>query len=351
MIGLFKWAERHGGAQLDGLGQEALLLRVPSGSTVPPACTGLVCEGGVTVRRVDAGKRVDGEVAYCFHPGPYVFDVAPFPAAPEVGLRLQLAIDAPDPRLRQQRFDLFVLAEAEGRLDVSMLRTLIEATLERELAQGGMQLAPCSTIDEWNAFRAALNHLVYARFGLTVEDCYPVDLGESVDYAAILRARAAAGEVQPRSARVFAALRAAPSAPPCDPEQLDAHALRRLFLEVPGVLCRLRAADVAGCADFHARQRLLARLDAVNLSVATMPALVWEAPGRRLAEPELRRRAQASAAALEALDEAWALLARIDAGGEAACQLLADTADRIVANLERAVAERRATRAPAPEAA
>lgn len=350
MIGLFKWAERQSGPPLDGLGQDTVLLRVPSGTVVPPGCTGLVCEGGVTVRRIEAGKRTDGEVAYCFHPGPYAFDVAPFPTAPELGLRIQLAIDTPDPRLRQQRFDLFVLAEAEGRLDLPMLRTLIEATLERELAQGGLQLPPCTSIDEWNAFRAGLNHLAYARFGMTVEDCFPVDLGESVDYAALLRARGAAvaAEAQPRSARVFAALRAKPA---CDPEQLDTHALRRLFLEVPGVLCRLRAADVAGCADFHARQLLLARLDAVNLSVATMPALVWEAPGRRLPEPEQRRRAHASAAALETLDEAWALLARIDAGGEGACQRLADTADRIVANLERAVAERRATRAPEPEAA
>lgn len=351
MIGLFKWAERQSGPRLDGLGRDAVLLRVPSGTTVPPACTGLVCEGGVTVRRVDAGKRIDGEVTYCFHPGPYTVDVAPFPTAPEVGLRIHLAIDAPDPRLRQQRFDLFVLAEAEGRMDLPMLRTLIETTLERELAQGGMLLPPCTTIDEWNAFRASLNHLVYARFGMTVEDCFPVDLGESVDYAALLRARTTAAPAQPRSAKVFAALRAAPAARPCDPEQLDAHALRRLFLEVPGVLCRLRAADVAGCADFHARQQLLARLDAVNLSVTTMPSLVWEAPGRRLAENEQRRRAQASAAALEALDEAWALLARIDGGGEGACQRLADTADRIVANLERAVAERRATHAPEPEAA
>jgi hypothetical protein len=363
MIGLFKWAERLAPPQHSDLGGAVVLRRADTGSVVPPDCVGLACSGA-SAQRVEAGKRVDGETAYIFHPGPYRFEIVPYEDAPELGLHLQLAVDEPDPRMRQQRFDLFVLAEAGDGLTVEALRALAEASVQRELAQGGLFLPPCTSIEEWHAFRAGVNQLVYTRFGFTVEDCYPVDLAGQVDFAAQLRARAVAGEAvaasrqppvtepsgaaapeQPawpeRTARMLAALRGKPAV---DAAEVDAHALRRLFLELPNVICTLRTADVSDCADFHARQALLARLDAASLAVTTMPSLEWEAPGRRLAGAEQVRRAQAGAEALEALDEMWALLARVAGGGEGACAQAADAADRVVSNLECALAARRAVR-------
>jgi hypothetical protein len=39
---------------------------------------------------------------------PYTLDLQPFAAAPEWGLRLRVLVDAADPRVAQQRFDLFL---------------------------------------------------------------------------------------------------------------------------------------------------------------------------------------------------------------------------------------------------
>jgi uncharacterized protein YktB (UPF0637 family) len=76
-----------------------------------------------------------------------------------------------------------------------------------------------------------------------------------------------------------------------------------------------------------------------------MPALALAAPNEALAAAEQLRRARHSRRAVAALDEAWALLARMK---HAVAELpqaigLLDEADRIVANLECDCAARRAT--------
>jgi hypothetical protein len=38
------------------------------------------------------------------------------------------------------------------------------------LAQGALDLPPCTTLEEWHAFRAGLNQLMYTRYGVTVDD-------------------------------------------------------------------------------------------------------------------------------------------------------------------------------------
>lgn len=301
-----------------------------------PGGTGVVCDQLGGTRRLAPGSRANlakGETLYCFHPGPYSVDLIPFAAAPEAGLRLVFVVDAPDPRVAQQRFDLFLASEVDERLELADLRAAIEGALRRELAQGNVELPPCATLDEWDAFRAGLDELLYMRFGLTVEDCLPADVG---DYAATLMATAVPPRARPQPVVVAA------DPTPAD----DARALRRLFLELPRLTSALRLAPLASGQDcFRQQQALLRRLDQVTLSVSTMPALELAAPGRRLNAHQQARRARHSVHAARALDEAWALLARIKTGTLG--QLL-DDADRIVANLEHDSAARRAAEGETP---
>lgn len=368
MIGFFKRAAPP--AEACELGRSAVALPMRAGCAAPPGCPVVIADTGGRTRRAAtaAGKPVplrDGELAWTYHPGPYTVDLVPFPQAPELGLRTSFAVDATE-ALAQQRFDLYLSAEAAGRLDLAELGRAVEAALQRELAQGGLELPPCTTIEEWNAFRQGLNQLLYMRFGLTVDDCVPVDLGESRDHAALLAARAAG---QPATRAVDGA----PSAPSAlsfpalpheagerfEPAVADARALRRLFLELPCLMCGLRGAALPSGQDlFRRQQALLQRLDLLSVGANAMPALALAAPGQPLDAGGQLRRARHSRRATVALDEAWALLARMRQGGQeapmgdAALGELYDEAERIVANLEADCAGRRevAAQAQASEA-
>ncbi|XYJ08833.1 hypothetical protein ACSUZJ_15670 [Telluria sp. B2] len=344
MFDLFRRIGRAPGFDAAGLGERVLARPIGSGCVLPPSTVGVAVDRAGHTRRISAGGRialVEGESGWCFHPGPYGCELLPFAQAPEIGLRVHFAIDSADPRMTQQRFDLFLASEAAGELVLDELRARIEDALQRELAQGNLELPPCTTLDEWNAFRAGFNQLLYTRFGLTVDDCVPVDLGASRDYAQALRARAALAQDEPF---IGAEPAAAPSAPartqaaaaqPFDPAQEDARALRRLFLELPCVMCRLRLAALpSGQALFRQQQALLQRLDLACLAAASMPALALAAPGQPLAPEQQSRRAHHSVRAAAALDEAWALLARLERAGDEGLALLFDDAERIVANLE-----------------
>jgi hypothetical protein len=340
MIGLFKRAPAAPVPDTSALGQRTLALPMPSGAVVPAGCVGVVFDKGARTRRLAEGSRFKLEAhegACCFHPGPYSADLLPFAAAPELGLRLAFAVDAPDPRVAQQRFDLYLMSEAGAGLTLDAITQAMQAALQRELAQGHLELPPCTSLTEWNAFRCGLNQLLYTRFGLIVDDCVPVDLGESVDYAQILAARALAEPAQ---------VAASVPAPPV-PALSDAQALRRLFLELPCMMCALRLAVLPqGQAQFRQHQNLLQRLDQVSLSAATMPALELAAPGVPLASAQQARRAHHSGAAVAALDEAWALLARLSLADGQPLAMLFDEAERIVCNLEFHSSERRAALAP-----
>lgn len=343
-MGLFKWVERLGTISVDcaTLGRQTMALRVPNGIAIPDGCVGVVVRSGGNTRRVPEGARLalaDGELATCFHPGPYNMDVVPFAAAPELGLQLQVAVNTPDPRVAQQRFDLFLSSEAGERLELATFTRMVERSLQHELAQGNLELPPCTTNAEWNQFRAGLNQLLYTRFGVTVDDCVPVDLGQVIDFAAALMARATDVAEAPDQPPM-----AANETPPVagKPASVDAHCLRRLFLELPGVMQGLRLAVLpSGQELFQQQQALLQRLDALNLAVNTMPSLAWAAPGQPLPDARQARRASHSLRACAALDEAWALLARLSLAQPTRLPALFDEADRIIANLELDSAERR----------
>jgi len=352
MFDLFKRMARAPAFDAAGLGTEAIARPIASGCSLPAQTVGVAVDRAGHTRRISAGGRVnllEGESGWCFHPGPYGCDLLPFAAAPEIGLRLHFAIDSPDPRVSQQRFDLFLASEGAGELGLAGFAARIEDALQRELAQGNLALPPCTTLDEWNAFRAGLNQLLYTRFGVTVDDCVPVDLRGSRDFARELRARAlqAATEpyvgVAPEAAVAPAVARASIGTEErFDPGVADARALRRLFLELPCLMCRVRQAALpSGQALFRQQQALLQRLDLVCLAASTMPALALAAPGQPLAFDQQLRRARHSVQATAALDEAWALLARFELAEDQGLEALFDEADRIVANLEHATGERK----------
>jgi hypothetical protein len=334
------------------LGVTALALQAPHGAAVPPGCAAVLVDRNGRSRRLAAGGKIaahEGEVAWCVHPGPYSCELSPFAAAPEIGLRVSIAIDASDPRATHQRFDLFLASEGGDGVELAQFSAAMQTALQRELAQGNLDLPPCTTLEEWNAFRAGFNQLMYTRFGVMVDDCVPVDLGAARDYAQMLETRLAqlAQQEQQQAARVAQPDLAAPLAvqeafvPACE----DARALRRLFLELPCLMCAIRLAALpAGQEQFRQQQELLRRLDLVSLAVGAMPALELSAPNQPLAQQEQLRRARHSRRAAAALDEAWALLARIKTGGEIALTPLFDEAERIVANLEHETAGRRAIR-------
>jgi hypothetical protein len=342
MLNLFTRPFRQPPPDLAGLGAAYVALPVARGCTVPGGRFVVLANREGHTRRLSEGARVnafEGETAWCVHPGPYACTLTPFAAAPEIGLKVAFAIDGADPREAQQRFDLYLASEGGERVALDAFVAQIEDALQRELAQGNLDLPPCTMLEEWNLFRAGFNQLLYTRFGVMVDDCVPVDLGASRDLAALLAARLA---TRPASAQ--------PEAPPreaFDAALEDRNALRRLFLELPRVLCGLRLAVLPpDCATFHRHQDLLRRLDLASLAVGTMPALELAAPNQPLPGAEQLRRARHSRRAVAALDEAWALLARMQHAVTELPQAgaLLDEADRIVSNLECDCAARRATR-------
>lgn len=345
---------------LAGLGDTLVAHACVAGDVAPAGTTLLVFAANGQARRQLAGKVVlaDAERAWCFHPGPYTLTLLPFAAAPEWGLQLRVVVDAANPRVAQQRFDLFLYSEVAQGLALVQLQERLQAGLQLALTQGVLELAPATTLEEWHAFRAGFNQLLYTRFGLTVDDCVPVDLAPQADYAAQLRARAipvpisiaAMPAVAPTHAAgrpVEAARPAAPAAPASHvrPDaQADAIGLRRLFLELPALRSGLRLLEVPAAADaFEAHQALLLRLGMASLNVQSMPTLGWAAPDQALPLAQQQRRIGHTLLSLQALDEGWSMLAQWQRAGSdtSAWRLLLDQADRVCANLEMGLAGRR----------
>jgi hypothetical protein len=360
-MGLFS-RRRKPAADMGGLGDTLIALRVEAGDVVPASCMAVVFNAAGHARRVAAGKVPceQGEAAFCFHPGPYTVDLTPFAAAPEWGLRLRFVVDAANPRVSQQRFDLYLYSETAGRLALADFAASAQLALQAELAQGALDLPPCTTLEEWHAFRAGLNQLMYTRYGVTVDDCVPVDLGEQIDYAATLQTRAAAIAATPAAAghtavatgvHVTAEVPARPGeGRQATAAEQDARALHRLFLELPALGSELRVLALPeGSAIFQQHQALLLRLGMAALNVNTMPALAWAAPDQPLSAEDQSRRSAQTMVAQSALDESWSLLARLQLASPQQWPQLLDEADRICANLETGLSLRRITHIPRME--
>lgn len=352
----FFFRRRTSRTDLAGLGDTLVAQPCEAGDVAPAGSTLVVFSANGQARRQLAGKvaLTEGQRAWCFHPGPYTLTLLPFAAAPEWGLQVKVVVDAANPRVAQQRFDLFLFSEVAQGLTLVLLQASLQAALQTALTQGVLELPPCTSLEEWHAFRAAFNQLLYTRFGLTVDDCVPTDLAPQVDYAAQLRARAVPVAVIPAVAPSPAAgmpAKPAKSATPATSAsqpfadaQADAFGLRRLFLELPALSSGLRLLEVpAGAATFEAHQALLLRLEMASLSVQSMPALGWAAPDQPLPLAQQQRRSDRTLLSLQALDEGWSLLAQWQRAAiePDAWLLLLDQADRICANLETGLAGRR----------
>ncbi|WP_229508009.1 hypothetical protein [Massilia sp. Dwa41.01b] len=138
MFELFKRVPKPAPFDGAGLGTAIVARQIGGGCALPAGTTGVAVDRAGRTRRIACSGRVallDGESGWCFHPGPYGCDLVPFAASPEIGLRTGFVIDSPDPRVTQQRFDLFLASEAEGELTLAGLVAAIEAALQRELAQ------------------------------------------------------------------------------------------------------------------------------------------------------------------------------------------------------------------------
>lgn len=367
---------------VDGLGTSVLAVRMDGAQSSP------LPQGAVLLETADG-------MAWAVHAAPLRCFMAPFAAAPEIGLRLDYCFDASGDR---HRFALLLAAEAENSLTVATIGSALQDAVQAALQLGTLELPPCTTDEEWHAFRAGLNELVYTRFGLVVEDCLPVDLHPSTDFAAQLAANVArtdtappphsepqgrettirascaerdegacspescSASVEPMDAgqgargdepwlagmlladmpwhgrRTAAASAAAAGG---NPVQSDAKALRRLFLELPALAAGLRALPMKeGDGTFAPLQDILRRLAHAALSVNTMPSLTLAAPGQRLPKHTQQLRAMHAQSAQSALEEGWALLAAMRGGLDPA---RLDDIDRMLSNLEYSLAQRRAT--------
>lgn len=357
MMGLF--SRRKPAADTGALGDTLIALRLDHGDVAPAQSTVVVFNAAGQARRVLAGKVAceQGEMVFSFHPGPYTVDVTPFASAPEWGLQLRFVVDVANPRVAQQRFDLYLYSETAGRLELDDFAATIEMALQAELAQGALDLPPCTSLEEWHAFRAGLNQLMYTRYGVTVDDCVPVDMGDQIDYATILQQRARqAAEVEyarlaaepaepaapPRADPAEAQVASAPGRVIAPPAEQDARALRRLFLELPALSGELRLLNLPeGLPAFQQHQTVLLRLHMAALNVNTMPSLAWAAPDQPLPAAAQSRRTAQTIIAQTALDEAWSLLARLQLAGPQQWPQLLDEADRICTNLETGLSLRR----------
>src|SRR5471030_405653 len=344
-MGLFTRRRRQA-TDTSGLGASVIALRVGDVDVAPVGTALVIFNAAGYARRAVAGRVApgEGETVYCVHPGPYSIDLIPFAAAPELGLRLRFLIDASDPRVTQQRFDLFLFSEAEAQLSVAAFGKAIESALQSELNQGSLDLPPCTALEEWHAFRAGLNQLLYTRFGITVDDCVQMLAARVQRIATDLQFKADAPvpEIAPSPVAAPSHVAARAAIRPAVREA-DAKSLRRLFLELPALTSGLRVLALpAGQATFQSHQQLMQRLGLIALSVGTMPSLDWAAPDQSVSALEQNRRSADSARAVLSLDEAWALLARLQMAVPLQLDEVFDDADRIVANLEHHLHRRRA---------
>lgn len=279
------------------LGASMLAVTAPLGAYVPEGCVALVIERDGR-RRLAGGERLAGQaqaLAWCLHPGPYEC-VLQLQASGDIGLLLRFALDTLDLRSTQQRIDLFLASEADGPVSVLDFAAQMAWALQQECQRGCLRLGPSGTLAEWQQFRSGVDQLLYARFGVLVQECVQVELN---------------------------AASAMPTAVARAPLASSPRALQRLRLELPCLICAVRQAVLPAAQEqFRQHQGLLLRLDQVCMASAKTGVLS--------ADP---------AEVMQALDAAWALLAHLKVVGEAPLDCLFAEAERIVAVLEAATRE------------
>jgi hypothetical protein len=191
MLDLFKRMARAPAFDACRTGQDRSRWPLPRAAAAA-GCQAVVVAADGRTRRVSAGGRIgagEGETGL-------VLPSRPLHCRP--GAVCRRARDRPAHQLRDRRpgpardpAALRPLPGAKGRAaDAGRLARRASRRAAARTGQGNLELPPCTTLDEWNAFRQGFNQLLYMRFGLTVDDCVPVDLATAATMRANWRARA-----------------------------------------------------------------------------------------------------------------------------------------------------------------
>lgn len=266
-------------AALAALGQNCIALKLHAACTVPPNCLGINL-AQQPAQRLAAGATLAAG-AYLVHPGPYALRLQPHPEVAEIVLALKLVLDQPDPRLPEQRFDLFLRTEGTDQIEAAQFCAQLQTCVQQAVQDQQLSLQTCASAKEWQQFRAGLEKLLYVRFGWSVEACLPQDIGTQLDAADVLLAQAAqldsleASATPPQVRADNTANQAATQAPTeASPATANSRALmRRLFLELPALVQAWRQLPwPIDSALFAQRQLLFHRLDMISAEVATPAA-------------------------------------------------------------------------------
>ena len=384
-------ADNHADGKPRGLGETHIACPAAARMAVPAGCIGIAIEADGSSRRYASGQVMPTasmkssdqqqspqqspqklpQKSFWVHAGPYHTQLCLHPATPEIGLKIAFVLDSLDPRVNVQRFDLFLASEIEQDLSLASMQARLESGLQAELAAGGLECGACMSLPEWMRFRAQLERWLYTRFGLVIEDCALLDLGEQVDYAQILLQRAATVSAAPAAPHPLPPGPMAdpsdepkiPEMPPKMPQEIapempqaarsdkgrdvpgmsDAAQLRRLFLELPDFTARWRAMNPPE-GYFSLQQTTAQRLSLLKAQVSAMPALAWASPQQALTAAQIKTRSGHMQQAIAAWEQAWFLLARLTQppGDAEQWQRERDEIDRILANLEYTLAARAA---------
>ncbi len=281
--------QNEGDALHGQLGKEIVAYRLPVNGEITLDC--FACH---TNQALLTGKAPQG--AHVVHRGPYTAKILPQADIPELALHLQLVIDQLDNAVAEARFALFLHSELIEELSLTELTRRIQECVNAQVAQGYLLIDTCPSAAEWQEYRAQLEKLLFTRFGLSVEDCLPVDLAEQVDYASQLIAQelaVASAEITEPSAQLTPVKHST-----IFPRHLTEIAVsRRMFLELPALCRQWRAlAWPRDVALFARLQAVAQRMDLLEAHYASPPTALQ------------RRQAQQLFLTLE---QAWALLARL----------------------------------------
>ncbi len=282
-------------ALLPLLGKEIIALQVPSKAKLeqllPAACYAIALP--------------DAHFRQLAHPGPYQVDLFLQAQTPELALRLSLVLDqfdSSEPALSPQaRFALFLHSEEIKELRVSQLQQRLQAWIDTLLAQQHLQIETCPTAAEWQALRKQLEQFIFTRFGLSVEDCLPVDVGQQRDTALLLLAQQSAQIEASKTSQapLPTAVQPARLAPSSSPSPSAGQVIRRLFVELPALCHAWRMLAWPSDLTWYANWQALAqRIDQVQSIIATPPSSLLHAK-------------QSVQQLHSALEQAWALLAQV----------------------------------------
>ena len=154
-----------------------LARRIPpseAGTRVPAGYLGLRSAAS----RLPAGQELQSG-DWLLAPGPHALQMPLLADWPELGIALQIAADTPEPRLPQQRLELYLqdLAQSgHSELTLQRLQDDLAACLQHAWQQGRLQLPTCASAQEWQACRAWLQKTLYLRFGWLLHDWRPCEL-------------------------------------------------------------------------------------------------------------------------------------------------------------------------------